>query len=124
MVGKSAATVGNQRFRAAHAPRLTGSENGDRKHVRLGMLRIRGSSVGGDNSNGTAEWDDYTSGHRSRLLTLHSGGFGGRHGFMRQVCRIAANGDEFGGDAHGDLFWSQRADFQAHGSMHMLEFRG
>src|SRR5713226_8541380 len=52
---------------------------------------------------------------RSAVLALH--GLVGRVG-----SRVAANGDQLGGDADGDLFRGERADFQADGRVYALEF--
>jgi hypothetical protein len=43
---------------------------------------------------------------------------------MRNVGGTAAHGNEFRGDADGDLLGRKRANFEAHGRMHAIkEFR-
>ena len=57
-------------------------------------------------------------------MSVATGG-GGVLSFERlvyEVLGVAAHGDQFGGDADGDLMRGQRADFQTHGGAHAITF--
>src|ERR1700722_19857034 len=55
------------------------------------------------------------------LVSLEKSNFGKFYGFIVLVRGISADGDQFGGDADGDFFGSQRADIQADWSVHAIE---
>src|ERR1700728_1696154 len=56
------------------------------------------------------------------LIVMQASSLREFHGFMRQVPRVAAHGNELGADADGDFLRRESADIQADRRMHALEF--